>query len=498
MTEIKVPELAESVTEASIAEWHVEVGDAVTEGQVLATIETDKVVLEVPAIKAGTVAEIVKAVGASVAGEELIARLGPPAQASVTQHQPSQPAAASAAAQPHQSNDEHAMITEIKVPELAESVSEASLGEWLKQPGDYVAEGEVIANVETDKVVMEVPATSAGSISSLEVAVGASLQSGQVIAILNSAPAPAARPAAAPAASAPSATPAAAPIASPAARKMAAEQNIDLATITGSGKGGRIMVENVQTSPAAPVPPPQASAPSAGDRSESRTKLSRLRARIATRLLESQHTTASLSTFNEVDMSAIISLRKAHREEFEQVHGVRLGFMSFFVKAACTALVKYPLVNSSLDGDELVQYSYCDIGIAVGSPRGLVVPVLRNAEATNMAAIERAIADFGVRAKKGSIDITELTGGTFTITNGGVFGSMLSTPIINPPQSAILGIHATKQRAVVTDDGSIVARPMNYLALSYDHRVIDGRDAVLFLVAIKDAIENPGKLLLDL
>jgi len=421
------------------------------------------------------------------------------------------------------------MIVEVKVPQLSESVAEATLLEWHKKPGDPVSRDENLIELETDKVVMELPSPSDGVLVEIVKDARSAVTSGEVIARIDTdaKAAAAAKPAAAapaPAAAAPAApaverTP---PPVMPAAKKLAEEKGLDASKIQGSGRDGRVTKADVlahvgragsyavapEAPPAVPMTPAaaRAAAPSAppvniervlGERPEQRVPMSRLRARIAERLVHSQSTAAILTTFNEVNMQPVMSLRKTHQAAFEKEHGVRLGFMSFFVKAAVAALKKFPVVNASVDGNDIVYHGYFDIGIAVGSPRGLVVPILRDADQMSFAAIEKTIADFGKRAQDGKLAIEDLTGGTFSISNGGVFGSMLSTPIINPPQSAILGVHATKERPVV-ENGQIVIRPMNYLALSYDHRIIDGREAVLFLVAIKEALEDPARLLLEL
>jgi 2-oxoglutarate dehydrogenase E2 component (dihydrolipoamide succinyltransferase) len=430
------------------------------------------------------------------------------------------------------------MRIEVKVPQLPESVAEATLVAWHKKPGDAVKRDENLIDVETDKVVLELPAPADGVLTELVKPDGSTVTSNVVIAVIdseakvtNAAAAPASSPpqpatAAAPAA-APAPQPAAPPAATaapatatvtalPAARKMMAEQGVDPAAVDGTGRGGRITKGDVITAvearanegksapvPAAKAPPaptaPPVSIPAAvqGTRPEQRVPMSRLRQRVAERLVQSQSTAAILTTFNEVNMQPILDLRNKYKERFEKEHGVKLGFMGFFVKAAVHALKKYPAVNASIDGTDIVYHGYFDIGIAVGSPRGLVVPILRDADQMSLAEIERQIADYGKRANEGKLTIEELTGGTYTISNGGVFGSMLSTPIINPPQSAILGVHATKERAVV-ENGQVVVRPINYLAQSYDHRIIDGREAVLSLVAIKEALEDPARLLLDI
>ena len=403
-------------------------------------------------------------------------------------------------------------MIEIKAPELAESISEASLLEWKKAPGDAVAEGDVLVEVETDKIALEVYAPQNGVLTEILKPNGAQIASGDLIARMDetaeipraAAPAAAAAPTPSPTPAPSAPPPAAAPPASskaspppvmPAARKIAAEQGVNPAQISGTGKGGRVTKGDVLS--AVQSGKTGAASPAAAVGEERRVPMTKLRARIAQRLLESQRETASLTTFNEADMSAIMRLRAAHRDAFQEKHGVKLGFMSFFARAAAAALRQFPVVNASVDGGDIVYHDYCDIGVAVGTPRGLVVPILRRVESMSFAEIESAIADFGARAQTGSLSLDEISGGTFTVTNGGVFGSMLSTPIINPPQSAILGIHATKERPVA-EGGQVVVRPMNYLALSYDHRIIDGREAVLFLAAVKNALEDPARMLLDL
>ena len=393
-------------------------------------------------------------------------------------------------------------ITDVLVPQLSESISEATLLEWKKQPGEMVQADEILIEVETDKVVLEVPAPAAGVLSEIVKANGSTVTSGDILARIDTdgkasaaapaaaqAPAAEAAPAAAPAASVSS-------VASPAAAKILAEKGVDASAVEGSGRGGRItkgdaLQANAPAASkpaAAPVAPPTLSL---DGRPEQRVPMSRLRARVAERLLQSQAENAILT------MQAVMDLRKTYKDQFEKEHGVKLGFTSFFVKAAVAALKKFPVLNASVDGKDIIYHGYFDIGVAVGSPRGLVVPILRNADQLTIAEIEQQIADFGVRARDGKLTLEEMTGGTFSISNGGVFGSMLSTPIINPPQSAILGIHATKDRPVV-ENGQIVIRPMNYLAMSYDHRIIDGREAVLGLVAMKEALEDPQRLLLNI
>ncbi|WP_175819959.1 2-oxoglutarate dehydrogenase complex dihydrolipoyllysine-residue succinyltransferase [Burkholderia sp. BCC0419] len=423
-------------------------------------------------------------------------------------------------------------IVEVKVPQLSESVSEATMLQWKKKPGEAVAQDEILIELETDKVVLEVPAPAAGVLAQVLQNDGDTVVADQLIATIDTeakagaaeaaAGAAEVKPAAAPAAAAPAAQPVAAAAsssaaASPAAAKLLAEKGLSTGDVAGSGRDGRVTkgdalaagsapkaapaaapAKTAAAKPALPeVKVPASAATWLSDRPEQRVPMSRLRARIAERLLESQQTNAILTTFNEVNMAPVMELRNKYKDKFEKEHGVKLGFMSFFVKAAVHALKKFPLVNASIDGNDIVYHGYFDIGIAVGSPRGLVVPILRNADQLSLAEIEKKIAEFGQKAKDGKLSIEEMTGGTFSISNGGVFGSMLSTPIINPPQSAILGVHATKERPVV-ENGQIVIRPINYLALSYDHRIIDGREAVLSLVAMKDALEDPARLLLDL
>ncbi|WP_293276484.1 2-oxoglutarate dehydrogenase complex dihydrolipoyllysine-residue succinyltransferase [Neisseria sp. oral taxon 014] len=393
------------------------------------------------------------------------------------------------------------MIIDVKVPMLSESVSEGTLLEWKKKVGEAVARDEILIDIETDKVVLEVPSPQAGVLVEIIAQNGETVAAEQVLARIDTAATASASAEAPAAAPAPEAAPAAAQTnaAMPAAAKLAAETGVDVNTLQGSGRDGRVLKEDVQNAAAKPAAAP-AAAPApvpAGARPEQRVPMSRLRARVAERLLASQQENAILTTFNEVNMKPIMDLRAKYKEKFEKEHGTKLGFMSFFVKAAVAALKKYPVVNASVDGSDIVYHGYFDIGIAIGSPRGLVVPILRDADQMSIADIEQAIVDYAKKAKDGKIALEDLTGGTFSITNGGTFGSMMSTPIINPPQSAILGMHATKERAVV-ENGQVVVRPMMYLALSYDHRIIDGREAVLTLVAIKDALEDPARLLLDL
>ncbi len=415
-------------------------------------------------------------------------------------------------------------IVEVKVPQLSESVAEATMLQWKKKVGESVAADEILIDIETDKVVLEVPAPAAGVLCEIVVADGGTVAAEQLIARIDTdgkvgavaAPA-AAAPAAAPAVAAPAAAAAVssskAGVAMPAAAKLMADNNLAAGSVSGTGKDGRVTKGDVLSavaggvqSTAAVIPTgaptkvlAQVAAPSVnlGDRPEQRVPMTRLRARVAERLLQSQSTNAILTTFNEINMAPVMDMRKRMQDKFEKEHGCKLGFMSFFVKAAVHALKKFPVLNASVDGNDIVYHGYFDIGIAVGSPRGLVVPILRNADQMSFADIEKKIAEFGVKARDGKLGIEEMTGGTFSISNGGTFGSMMSTPIINPPQSAILGVHATKDRAMV-ENGQVVVRPMNYFAMSYDHRIIDGREAVLGLVAMKEALEDPARLLFDI
>jgi len=396
------------------------------------------------------------------------------------------------------------MIIEVKVPQLSESVSEATLLDWHKKEGEPVKRDENLIDIETDKVVLELPAPADGVLVRILKKAKDSVGSGDVIAQIDTEAKAGASPAPAAAKPAPGAPEKAksAPAVMPAAQKMAAEKGIDTSKLAGTGRDGRVTKGDVLSQTARAAPLPQATPPInieqlTSGRPEQRVPMSRLRQRVAERLVQSQSTAAILTTFNEVNMAPAIEMRKKYQERFEKEHGTRLGFMSFFVKAAVHALKRYPVVNASIDGTDIVYHGYFDVGVAVGSPRGLVVPILRDADRMSFAEIEKKIGDFGKRAQDGKLALEELTGGTFSISNGGVFGSMLSTPIINPPQSAILGVHATKDRAVV-ENGQVVVRPMNYLALSYDHRIIDGREAVLFLVAIKDALEDPARLILEI
>ncbi len=401
------------------------------------------------------------------------------------------------------------MSTDITVPVFPESVTEGTILTWHKQPGELVTRGELLAEVETDKVVFEVPAPVDGVLAEIAMPAGATVKSGEVVGRLDKSAKMTPKPSQTAAETVPKTA-----VVMPAAKRLMEEHGLDARKLSGSGKGGRVLKEDVQKqldinetvtvpavakskpAPVAPVPKPAAPPVQSGERPEKRVPMTRLRARIAERLVEAQRTAAILTTFNEVNMQPVMELRTRHRERFEKEHGVRLGFMSFFVKAAIEALRHFPEVNASIDGHDIVYHGFYDIGIAVGTPRGLVVPVLRDADRLTMAEIESRIRDFGERAQNGRLTLEEITGGTFTITNGGVFGSLLSTPILNPPQAAILGMHKIQERPVA-EKGQVVIRPIMYLALSYDHRLIDGREAVQFLVMIKELLEDPARLLLE-
>ncbi|AKS41900.1 2-oxoglutarate dehydrogenase complex dihydrolipoyllysine-residue succinyltransferase [Wenzhouxiangella marina] len=389
------------------------------------------------------------------------------------------------------------MSVEIKVPNLPESVSDATVAKWHKQPGDFVARDENLVDLETDKVVLEVPAPADGILKEIVAEAGETVTEGQALGVLEEGEAPEkpaeseasegdAKADAAPAKAAAGESAQSGGAPSPSAKRAAAEHQVDTSEVQGSGRGGRVTKPDVMRHAAG-----------GGARPEERVKMSRLRSRIAERMKEAQNTAAILTSFNEVNLQAVMDIRARYKDEFAQKHGVKLGFMSFFVKACCEALQKHPVVNASVDGDEIIYHGYQDVGIAVSTDRGLLVPILRNAESMSLAEIEAAIADYATQARKGTIQLEDLQGGTFTITNGGVFGSLISTPLLNMPQSAILGMHTIKERPIA-ENGEVVIRPMMYIALSYDHRIIDGKDAVQFLVAVKDALEDPSRLLLGL
>ena len=515
MTEIKVPTLGESVSEATVATWLVKEGDAVTADQPIIELETDKVTLEVNAPTAGVISKIIVSEGESVEVDALLGEIS--AGGAATAASNDAPKAEIASLAPSGSGE----IVDVKVPTLGESVSEATVATWLVKEGDAITVDQPMAELETDKVTLEVNAPAAGVVNSITVAEGDSVTVDAVLGTIaagtsaGSVSTPA-QTTAAPQAAA-STAPASDAIAMPAAEKMINDNKLDASKIIGTGKDGRILKEDVQNfmnsggaskAPAPTVAKALAATPApsykmGGDSRdvgvrEEKVKMSRLRQKIAERLKNAQNTAAMLTTFNEVDMSAVMNLRKMHQEKFVKKHDIKLGFMSFFVKAAVLALREFPAVNAEISGTDIIYKNYYDIGCAVSTPQGLVVPVIREADSMNFAGIEKTIFDLGTRARDGKLSIDEMMGGTFTITNGGTFGSMLSTPILNAPQSAILGMHNIVKRAVVMPDGSIEARPMMYLALSYDHRIIDGREAVSSLVRIKEAIENPERLLLDI
>ncbi len=547
-TDIVVPTLGESVSEATVAQWLKKVGDAVSVDEPLVELETDKVTLEVNATAAGVLAEVAADTGANVEVGSLLGRIdgdaaaaaAPPKTAESAPAPPAAPPAvapAPAAAAPAAAPAGGGTPTDVVVPTLGESVTEATVAQWLKQPGDAVAADEPLVELETDKVTLEVGAPTAGVLGEIKAETGASVEVGALLAVVmgGAAAAPAAAPEpAAPAVSAPAAGEAHAAL-SPAVRKMIGDNKLDPGQIPGTGKDGRITKEDVQTflagggvpAPAAgfdpdsiprsgsggtvtkedlmkvlgPVPAPAAPAAAAaapaGPREE-RVRMTKLRQTIARRLKEAQNTAAMLTTFNEVDMSAVMALRARFKESFEKKHGVRLGFTSFFAKAVVAALKEIPAVNARIEGDELVYNKFYDLGMAVSTPNGLMVPVIRDCDGKSFADIERSLGELAAKARDGKLSMDDLQGGSFTITNGGVFGSLLSTPILNMPQSGILGLHKIQQRPMVVEDGKIEARPVMYLALSYDHRIIDGREAVTFLVRVKEAIEDPERLLLDM
>ena len=491
--EIKVPVLPESVADATIATWHVKAGDTVSRDQNLVDIETDKVVLEVVSPADGVISELLDAEGDTVLGEQVIAKLEEGAA--------SAPTAESAPASNQESSSKGESV-EIKVPVLPESVADATIATWHAQPGEAVSRDQNLVDIETDKVVLEVVAPADGALDEILAPEGETVTAEQVIAKFTSGAGAAAPAAAAPAADADSDD---SDALSPSVRRLLAEKGVDASKVQGTGKGGRITKEDVEkylkggSAPAASAPvaaAPEAPTAIMGDRTEKRVPMTRLRKTIANRLLEAKNSTAMLTTFNEVNMKPIMDLRKQYQESFEKRHGIRLGFMSFYVKAVTEALKRYPEVNASIDGDDIVYHNYFDISIAVSTPRGLVTPVLRDCDALGMAGIEGGIKALALKGRDGKLSMDELQGGNFTITNGGVFGSLMSTPIINPPQSAILGMHKIQDRPMAVN-GKVEILPMMYLALSYDHRIIDGKESVGFLVTVKEMLEDPTRLLLD-
>ncbi|HCA77329.1 MAG TPA: dihydrolipoamide succinyltransferase [Alteromonas sp.] len=497
--EIKVPVLPESVADATIATWHVKAGDSVKRDQNLVDIETDKVVLEVVAPADGVIGEIIDEEGATVLGEQVIAKLeeGGAAPAKSESKADAEPAKAEAPAAEEASGE----TVDIKVPVLPESVADATIATWHVAPGEKVSRDQNLVDIETDKVVLEVVAPADGSIAEVLAEEGTTVTAEEVIAKFTEGAGSSAPAAAASEES--SSDDGDSDALSPSVRRLLAEKGVDPAKVKGSGKNGRITKEDVEqylksdSKPAAASPASEeAPAAPAGERSEKRVPMTRLRKTIANRLLEAKNSTAMLTTFNEVNMKPIMDLRKQYQEGFEKRHGIRLGFMSFYVKAVTEALKRFPEVNASLDGDDIVYHNYFDISIAVSTPRGLVTPVLKDSDTLGMAGIEKGIKELAIKGRDGKLSMAELQGGNFTITNGGVFGSLMSTPIINPPQSAILGMHKIQDRPMAVN-GKVEILPMMYLALSYDHRIIDGKESVGFLVTVKEMLEDPTRLLLD-
>ncbi|MEE3317114.1 MAG: 2-oxoglutarate dehydrogenase complex dihydrolipoyllysine-residue succinyltransferase [Pseudomonadota bacterium] len=500
-TEVRVPTLGESVTEATVATWFKQPGDTVAVDEMLCELETDKVTVEVPSPAAGTLGEIVAAEGETVGVDALLATISEAGAAA------SAPAAKTETAPAAAPADAGGSAVDVMVPTLGESVTEATVSTWFKQVGDTVAQDEMLCELETDKVSVEVPAPAAGVLTEITAAEGSTVDASAKLGVISSGAGASAAPAAAPAAAAPAASTGKDVEDAPAAKKMMAEAGLSAGSVQGTGRDGRVMKEDVQkalaagtaAASAAPAPAAAPRAPVAAEDSvrEERVKMTKLRQTIAKRLKDSQNTAAMLTTYNEVDMSASMALRKEYKDLFEKKHGVRLGFMSFFTKACCHALKEVPEVNAEIDGTDIVYKNFVHMGIAAGTPQGLVVPVIRDADQMSFAEIEKAIAEKGKRARDGKLSMAEMQGGTFTISNGGVYGSLMSSPILNPPQSGILGMHKIQDRPVVVN-GEIVIRPMMYLALSYDHRIVDGKGAVTFLVRVKEALEDPRRLLMDL
>ena len=507
-TEVRVPTLGESVTEATIATWFKKVGDIVAVDEMLCELETDKVTVEVPAPAAGKLIEIVAPEGTTVGVAALLAQIAEAGIAGPEETTPKKSADAAPKA-------DEGKMTDVMVPTLGESVSEATVATWFKKVGDAVAQDEMLCELETDKVSVEVPSPVAGVLTEILAPEGTTVDAKAKLAVIaEGAAASAAAPKSAEAAPAPAAaTPAAAPKGrdvedAPSAKKAMAEAGLSAAQVSGTGRDGRIMKEDVARAAAAPAPAavsvaptpaaaPRAPVPAQDAAREERVKMTRLRATIARRLKDAQNTAAMLTTYNEVDMSGIMELRNAYKDAFEKKHGVKMGFMSFFVKACCHALKEVPEVNAEIDGGDVVYKNYVHMGVAVGTPNGLVVPVVRDADQKGFAAIEKEIGELGKRGRDGKLTMAEMQGGSFTISNGGVYGSLMSSPILNPPQSGILGMHKIQERPMVVN-GQIVIRPMMYLALSYDHRIVDGKGAVTFLVRVKEALEDPRRLLMDI
>ena len=502
-TEVRVPTLGESVTEATVATWFKKPGEAVAVDEMLCELETDKVTVEVPSPAAGTLGEIVAAEGDTVGVDALLATITEGAGAAA----PAAAAPAKAATAPAAG----AASVDVMVPTLGESVTEATVSTWFKAVGDAVAQDEMLCELETDKVSVEVPAPAAGVLTEILAPEGETVGAGGKLAVMSAGDgataAPAATPAAAPAAAAAPATATGKDVENaPSAKKAMAEAGLSPDQVTGTGRDGRIMKDDVATAVAAAAAAPAPAAPAAAPRApvsaddaarEERVKMTRLRQTIAKRLKDSQNTAAMLTTYNEVDMTEVMALRNEYKDLFLKKHGVKLGFMSFFTKACCHALKEVPEVNAEIDGTDIVYKNFVHMGIAAGTPTGLVVPVIRDADSMSFHAIEQAIAEKGARARDGKLSMAEMQGGTFTISNGGVYGSLMSSPILNPPQSGILGMHKIQERPMAIN-GQVVIRPMMYLALSYDHRIVDGKGAVTFLVRVKEALEDPRRLLMDL
>jgi 2-oxoglutarate dehydrogenase E2 component (dihydrolipoamide succinyltransferase) len=521
-TEVRVPTLGESVTEATVATWFKKPGDAVAVDEMLCELETDKVTVEVPSPAAGTMGEIVAPEGETVGVNALLATIaeGAAGGKSAAAGKAADPieaeraeSAAAAVARAKTAKARHTGSIDVMVPTLGESVTEATVSTWFKKVGDAVAQDEMLCELETDKVSVEVPAPAAGTLAEILAPEGSTVEANGKLAILSSGAAASASSAAPSAATgdAEQAAPRSRDVEdAPSAKKLMAERGLTPDQVTGTGKDGRIMKEDVQAAMAQPQPvpvvAPPAPAPTAVPRGpvaaedaarEERVKMTRLRQTIARRLKDSQNTAAMLTTYNEVDMTAVMELRNEYKDLFFKKHGVKLGFMSFFTKACCHALKEVPEVNAEIDGTDVVYKNFVHMGIAAGTPTGLVVPVIRDADAMSFAAIEKAIAEKGARARDGKLSMAEMQGGTFTISNGGVYGSLMSSPILNPPQSGILGMHKIQDRPMAIN-GQVVIRPMMYLALSYDHRIVDGKGAVTFLVRVKEALEDPRRLLMDL
>jgi len=509
-TEVRVPTLGESVTEATVATWFKQPGDAVAADEMLCELETDKVTVEVPAPAAGTLAEIVAGEGETVSVDALLATIAEGGAKPAGNGQDT--AAPEQKSVPEEAAAQGGGEIDVMVPTLGESVTEATVSTWFKQAGDAVERDEMLCELETDKVSVEVPAPASGVLGEILAGEGETVEAGGKLAVMTAGPGGASAPKPAQAAPAPAAKTGRDVEDAPSAKKLMAEKGLSPDDVKGTGRDGRIMKEDVQRAAEAPKPAPKpaeapkpapapdaarAPIPAEDAEREERVKMTRLRQTIARRLKDAQNSAAMLTTYNEVDMSGVMALRKEYKDLFEKKHGVKLGFMSFFTKACCHALSEVPEVNAEIDGTDIVYKNFVHMGIAVGTPSGLVVPVLRNADSMGFAEIEKRIAEMGVRARDGKLSMAEMQGGTFTISNGGVYGSLMSSPILNPPQSGILGMHKIQDRPMV-EAGQIVIRPMMYLALSYDHRIVDGKGAVTFLVRVKEALEDPRRLLMDL